>query len=49
MWQRLYGLWIEHEAELCAGLGHAQAEAPTRDPGLAERTSLTATLRRPRD
>ncbi|MFF7603429.1 hypothetical protein [Streptomyces mirabilis] len=54
MWQRLYALWIEHEAELRAQLGDAQAEsmlteARTRGPKLPERLALAVTLRRPED
>lgn len=54
MWQRLYALWIEHEAELRAGLGDAQAdnmlrEAHARGPKLTERQALVVTLIRPRN
>jgi ubiquinone/menaquinone biosynthesis C-methylase UbiE len=54
MWQRLYALWIEHEAELRAQLGDAQAEsmlteARTRGPKLPGRLALAVTLRRPED
>ncbi|MGC9499279.1 class I SAM-dependent methyltransferase [Streptomyces sp. WG7] len=52
MWQRLYALWIEHEAELRAELGDDQAdnmlhEAHTRGPKLPERQALVVTLSRP--
>lgn len=54
MWQRLYQLWIEHEAELRAQLGNDQAdsmltEARTRGPALAGRQAVTVALRRPED
>ncbi|MEU3862755.1 class I SAM-dependent methyltransferase [Streptomyces sp. NPDC028722] len=54
MWQRLYTLWAEHEAELRAQLGDAQAEsmlteARTRGPQLRERQALVVTLRRPEE
>lgn len=54
MWQRVYRLWVEYEAELRAQLGDAQAdsmlaEARRRGPALAERVAVTVTLRRPED
>jgi ubiquinone/menaquinone biosynthesis C-methylase UbiE len=54
MWQRLYQLWTEHEAELRAQVGNAQAdsmltEARTRGPLLRDRVALTVTVRRPED
>ncbi|MGW0209977.1 class I SAM-dependent methyltransferase [Streptomyces sp. NPDC003233] len=54
MWQRLYALWVQHEAELRAQLGDAQAqnmlaEARMRGPKLQERLALVVTLRRPED
>lgn len=54
MWQRLYALWITHEADLRAQLGDAQAdcmliEAHTRGPRLQGRLAVAVTLRRPED
>ncbi|MFJ7998529.1 hypothetical protein ACIQ7D_15495 [Streptomyces sp. NPDC096310] len=52
MWQRLYRLWIGHEADLRQHLGDDQtqsmlAEARTRSRTLADRRSVAVTLRRP--
>ncbi|MGW1810877.1 class I SAM-dependent methyltransferase [Streptomyces sp. NPDC002078] len=50
MWQRLYALWVQHEAELRAQLGDAQAqnmlaEARMRGPKLQERLALVVSTR----
>jgi ubiquinone/menaquinone biosynthesis C-methylase UbiE len=54
MWQRLYALWIQHEAQLRTELSDAQTEsmlheAHARGPSLPERQALVVTLRRPQD
>ncbi|MFS0692869.1 class I SAM-dependent methyltransferase [Streptomyces nitrosporeus] len=52
MWDRLYGLWSDHEAELGRELGRIQAagmlaEVHRRRPGLPGRRAVLLTLRRP--
>ncbi|MER5985406.1 class I SAM-dependent methyltransferase [Streptomyces sp. NPDC001787] len=52
MWNRLYGLWIDHAAELRHELGQEQAasmlaEAGRRRPTLPGRRAVLLTLRRP--
>jgi hypothetical protein len=52
MWERLYGLWQEREAELRRAVGDEQAgrmlrEAERMVPRLAARTALLVTMRVP--
>lgn len=54
MWRRLYGPWVEREADLRRELGDAQAdsmisEARRRSPGLRLRRAVAVTLRRPQE